>query len=82
MATATDVAHAEAECSNRGICNRKNGGCFQSFVFHIDVCSYLELTVRFIITQGNVNAWLDFQDHPANDWTVKTSVMIEEYVIR
>ena len=24
-ATATDVAHAEAECSNRGICNRKNG---------------------------------------------------------
>lgn len=27
VATATDVAHAEAECSNRGICNRKNGNC-------------------------------------------------------
>ena len=24
-ATDIDVAHAESECSNRGICNRKNG---------------------------------------------------------
>jgi hypothetical protein len=41
MATATDVAHASAECSNRGICDRESGNCACMSGFSGSACERL-----------------------------------------
>ena len=38
MATAPDTAHARAECSNAGICNRETGACLCSVGFEGPAC--------------------------------------------
>ena len=54
--SAQDVAHAMAECSNRGVCNRVSGECVCQKGFTGTAC---ERSTCLVAGQGSMGTWVD-----------------------